>query len=68
LASGVYGASPKEFPKVSIEIVVNLTPDLQEGVRIGDLDMAFLLGPTLAFECIERSLCDFELSFLGTFI
>jgi hypothetical protein len=34
----------KEFPKVSIEIVVNLTPDLQEGVRIGDLDMAFLLG------------------------
>lgn len=56
----------QEFPKVSIEIVVNLTPDLQEGVRIGDLDMAFLLGPTLPFECIERSLCDFELSFLAS--
>ncbi|KAF1027372.1 LysR family transcriptional regulator MumR [Acinetobacter sp.] len=56
----------KEFPKVSIEIVVSLTPDLQEGVRVGDLDMAFLLGPTLPFECIERSLCDFELSFLAS--
>ncbi|MFW1733473.1 LysR family transcriptional regulator MumR [Acinetobacter sp. ULE_I001] len=56
----------QEFPKVSIEIVVNLTPDLQEGVRTGDLDMAFLLGPTLPFECIERSLCDFELSFLAS--
>ena len=56
----------QEFPRVSIEIVVNLTPDLQEGVRIGDLDMAFLLGPTLPFECIERSLCDFELSFLAS--
>jgi DNA-binding transcriptional LysR family regulator len=56
----------KEFPKVSVEIVVSLTPDLQEGVRTGDLDMAFLLGPTLPFECIERSLCDFELSFLAS--
>lgn len=55
----------QQFPKVSVEIVVNLTPDLQEGVRTGDLDMAFLLGPTLSFECIERSLCDFELSFLA---
>lgn len=54
----------KEFPKVSVEIVVDLTPNLQEGVRTGDLDMAFLLGPTLAFECVEQALCDFELSFL----
>lgn len=54
------------FPKVSVEIVVGLTPDLQEGVRTGDLDMAFLLGPTLSFECIERSLCDFEISFLAS--
>ena len=55
----------KEFPKVSVEIVVDLTPNLQEGVRKGGLDMAFLLGPTLAFECVEQALCDFELSFLA---
>ena len=55
----------KEFPKVSVEIVVDLTPNLQEGVRTGDLDMAFLLGLTLAFECVEQALCDFELSFLA---
>ena len=55
----------KEFPKVSVEIVVDLTPNLQEGVRTGDLDMAFLLGPTLAFEYVEQALCDFELSFLA---
>ncbi|HFE9905742.1 TPA: LysR family transcriptional regulator MumR [Acinetobacter baumannii] len=55
----------QEFPKVSVEIVVDLTPNLQEGVRTGDLDMAFLLGPTLAFECIEQSLCNFELSFMA---
>ncbi len=34
----------QEFPKVSVEIVVDLTPNLQEGVRTGDLDMAFCLG------------------------
>ncbi|GAA5019845.1 LysR family transcriptional regulator MumR [Acinetobacter puyangensis] len=56
----------QEFPKVSVEIIVSLTPNLQEGVRTGKLDMAFLLGPTLPFECIERSLCDFELSFLAS--
>lgn len=56
----------QEFPKVSVEIVVSLTPDLQERTRNGDLDMAFLLGPTLSFECIERSLCDFELCFLAS--
>ena len=55
----------KEFPKVTVEIVVDLTANLQEGVRTGDLDMAFLLGPTLAFECVEQALCDFELSFLA---
>ena len=55
----------KEIPKVSVVIVVDLTPNLQEGVRTGDLDMAFLLGPTLAFECVEQALCDFELSFLA---
>ncbi|MDC4971000.1 LysR family transcriptional regulator MumR [Acinetobacter baumannii] len=55
----------QEFPKISVEIVVDLTPNLQEGVRTGYLDMAFLLGPTLAFECIEQSLCNFELSFLA---
>ncbi|AOA57299.1 LysR family transcriptional regulator [Acinetobacter larvae] len=54
------------FPKVSVEIVVDLTPNLQESVRTGHLDMAFLLGPTLAFECIEQPLCDFELSFLAS--
>ncbi len=35
----------QEFPKISVEIVVDLTPNLQEGVRTGDLDMAFYLGP-----------------------
>ena len=55
----------KEFPKVSVEIVVDLTPNLQEGVRTGDLDMAFFFFFTLAFECVEQALCDFELSFLA---
>lgn len=55
----------QHFPKVSIEIVVGLTPELQQGVKSGDLDMAFLLGPTLSFECIEHTLCDFELGFLA---
>ena len=55
----------KEFPKVSVEIVVDVTPNLQEGVRTGDLYMAFLLGPTLACECVEQALGDFELSFLA---
>lgn len=34
----------QESPKVSVEIVVSLTPDLQDAVRTGELDMA-LLGP-----------------------
>lgn len=56
----------QQFPKVSVESVVGLTPELQEGVRTGQLDMAFLLGPTLPFECIEHALCDFELGFLAS--
>ena len=55
----------QQFPKVSIEIMVDLTPNLQEAVRRGELDMAFMLGPTLTFECIEQVLCDFELCFLA---
>jgi DNA-binding transcriptional LysR family regulator len=55
----------QQFPKVSMEIVVDLTPSLQQGVRNGELDMAFLLGPSLGFDCIEHALCDFELSFLA---
>ena len=55
----------KEFPYISVEIVVSLTPSLQEGVQNGDLDMAFLLGPTIQFECIEHALGEFELCFLA---
>ena len=44
--------------------MVDLTPNLQEGVRTGDLDILFACT-TLAFECIEQSLCNFELSFLA---
>ncbi|TCM60667.1 DNA-binding transcriptional LysR family regulator [Acinetobacter calcoaceticus] len=54
-----------KFPKVTLEIVVNLTPGLHEAVRIGELDMAFLLGPTLHFDCIEQALCDYEIGFLA---
>ena len=55
----------QEFPHVSIEIVVSLTPELQEGVQTGHLDMAFALGSTLSFECVEQPLCSFDLCFLA---
>jgi DNA-binding transcriptional LysR family regulator len=55
----------EEFPYVSIEIVVSLTPELQQGVQSGHLDMAFSLGSTLMFECVEQPLCSFDLCFLA---
>ena len=35
MASRIYRKVQQEFPKVSVEIVVDLTPNLQEGYVLG---------------------------------
>lgn len=54
----------EEFPRVTIDIVINLTPMLKEAVRSGELDMAFLLDAACDFDCVSVPLCSFEHSFL----
>lgn len=53
-----------EFPQVTIDIVINITPVLKQAIQSGELDMAFLLESGCDFDCIELALCEFQHSFL----
>lgn len=53
-----------EFPSVTIDIVINITPMLKDAVQSGELDMAFLLDTSCDFDCVAVPLCSFEHSFL----
>ncbi|WP_130802446.1 LysR family transcriptional regulator [Acinetobacter ihumii] len=54
----------EEFPDVTIEVVINITPLLKDAIQSGELDMAFLLNSACDFDCIEMPLCEFQHSFL----
>lgn len=53
-----------EFPEVTIDIVINITPMLKAALQSGELDMAFLLDSGTNFDCIATPLCEFQHSFL----
>lgn len=54
----------EEYPYVTIDIIINVTPVLKEAIKTGELDMAFMLDTSCDFDCIEIPLCNFEQSFL----
>ncbi|WP_288417089.1 LysR family transcriptional regulator [uncultured Acinetobacter sp.] len=54
----------QEYPAVTFDIVINITPILKQAVEAGELDMAFLLESSCNFDCVEIPLCQFQHSFL----
>lgn len=54
------------YPKLSIEIEVDITPDLTERLRRHDIDLAFLLGPVPGAAMRNIPLCRFPLGFLAS--
>ena len=53
----------QEYPAVTFDIVINITPMLKQAVEAGELDMAFLLESSCNFDCVEIPLCQFQHSF-----
>ncbi|MEB3753719.1 LysR family transcriptional regulator [Acinetobacter sp. MD2(2019)] len=50
----------EEFPHVTIDIIVNVTPVLKEAIKTGELDMVFMLDIGCDFDCIEIPLCHYD--------
>jgi DNA-binding transcriptional LysR family regulator len=53
------------FPKVAVEIEVDVSPNLRERLLAHDLDLAFLLGPTATPVLSDEPLCRYPLAFLA---
>ncbi|MBF7696378.1 LysR family transcriptional regulator [Acinetobacter rathckeae] len=53
-----------DYPHITVDIIVNITPVLKESLKNGELDMVFMLDHTCDFDCIQHPLCHFEQSFL----
>ncbi|CAN7679683.1 LysR family transcriptional regulator [Pararhizobium sp. LjRoot255] len=53
----------RHFPKLDIDMTVDVTPSMMNALRDGDIDIALMLGPTIldGFTCIE--LKDYPLKF-----
>ena len=55
----------REHPGIVIDIVVDITPALRDGLRSGEIDMAFLLaGPVVDPDFVEAPLCRYPVDFL----
>ncbi|WEV47882.1 LysR family transcriptional regulator [Acinetobacter sp. ESL0695] len=54
----------REYPYITLDIIINITPVLKEMLKNGELDMVFMLDHTCDFDCIQRPLCSFEQNFL----
>ena len=54
----------RRFPKVAIEVTVDITPRLGEALCEGEIDLAILLGPVEAPEVANLPLCAYPLAFM----
>lgn len=55
-----------EYPKLAIEIEVDITPVLAERLAAHEIDLAFLLGPVVGPATRNMTLCRFPLAFLAS--
>lgn len=53
----------RHFPKLDIDITVDVTPSMLNALKVGEIDMAFMLGPSIleGFSCLK--LKDYALKF-----
>lgn len=53
-------------PRVTPEITVDISPNLQSALLAGELDLALLLGPVNEPRVCNEALCDYELAWVAS--
>jgi DNA-binding transcriptional LysR family regulator len=54
------------YPNLSLEIEVDITPNLTERLLAQEIELGFVVGPLSAAGVQSRVLCDYEISFLAS--
>jgi len=56
----------RAYPNLSLEIEVDITPNLRARLLAQEIELAFLLGPLTASTVRNRELCDYPIGFLAS--
>src|SRR5260370_24257708 len=54
------------YPNLSLEIEVDITPNLNARLLAQEIELAFMLGPLSASSVRNRVLCDYPVGFLAS--
>ena len=54
------------YPNLSLEIEVDITPNLRARLLAQEIELAFLIGSVAASNAQNRALCDYEVGFLAS--
>lgn len=54
------------YPNLSLEIEVDITPNLRARLMAQEIELAFLIGPLAASTVRNRTLCDYRVGFLAS--
>jgi DNA-binding transcriptional LysR family regulator len=54
------------YPNLSLEIEVDITPNLRARLLAQEIELAFLVGPLAASTVRNRTLCDYAIGFLAS--
>src|SRR6202012_3794712 len=54
------------YPNLSLEIEVDITPNLNARLQAQEIELAFMLGPLSASSVRNRVLCDYPIGFLAS--
>ncbi|OYU91712.1 MAG: LysR family transcriptional regulator [Bradyrhizobiaceae bacterium PARB1] len=54
------------YPNLSLEIEVDITPNLRARLLAQEIELAFVVGPLAASDVQNRVLCDYQIGFLAS--
>jgi len=54
------------YPNLSLEIEIDITPNLRARLLAQEIELAFLIGPLTASAVRNRTLCDYPIGFLAS--
>ncbi|RYX99076.1 MAG: LysR family transcriptional regulator [Bradyrhizobiaceae bacterium] len=54
------------YPNLSLEIEVDITPNLRARLLAQEIELAFVVGPLAASDVQNKVLCDYEIGFLAS--
>jgi DNA-binding transcriptional LysR family regulator len=56
----------RAYPNLSLEIEVDITPNLRARLLAQEIELAFLIGPLAAANVCDRPLCEYPIGFLAS--